>query len=202
MLAKIKFIILSFICIFTSACYADANTNMLLHQANDPIAGNPNGKTTVVEFFDYQCSHCMSMAPVIASIIKANPDVRIVFKDFPIRGPMSEVAARAALAANMQGKYFNFSHDLLSTSQFLTEQTIMDIAKNAGLNIQQLKSDMNSSRVTDQIRNTYAIAKALGIEATPAFYIGPTNAQDMKQLNFTLGEMSQTELQQAIDKAK
>lgn len=202
MLKKYKLFLFSTFLFLTASVFADTNSNMLLKQPGDPIAGNPNGKVTIVEFFDYQCSHCQTMAGVIASIIKSNPQVRVVFKDFPIRGPMSDLAARAALAANMQGKYFQFSHDLLTTSQFLTEETIMDIAKKAGLNIVQLKKDMNSTAVSTQIRNTYALAKALNLMATPAFYVGPTNANDMTQLNYTLGEMSQTELQQAIDRVK
>lgn len=202
MLTKFKIFLSSILFFITAVAFADTNSTMLLRQPGDPIAGNPNGKVTIVEFFDYQCSHCQTMATTIASIIQSNPDVRVVFKDFPIRGPMSDLAARAALAANMQGKYFQFNHDLLTTSQFLTEETIMNIAKQAGLNTVQLKKDMDSTKVSDQIRNTYALAKALNIMATPAFYIGPTSANDMTQLNFTLGEMSQSELQQAIDRVK
>ena len=101
------------------------SANELLHQSHDPIAGNPKGNVTVVEFFDYQCSHCMSMAPVIAAIIQANPNVRVVFKDLPIRGAMSEFAARAALAANKQGKYYSLNHALLSANQPLTEDFVL-----------------------------------------------------------------------------
>jgi protein-disulfide isomerase len=87
-----------------AAAYADP----LFHQENDPIGGNPNGKVTIVEFFDYQCPHCVDMAPIIDSIVKANPDVRVVYKEFPVRGPLSKLAASAALAANQQGKYTAF----------------------------------------------------------------------------------------------
>ena len=99
----------------------------LFNQSNDPIAGNPNGKITVVEFFDYQCPHCTTMAPVMADVIKANPDVRVVYKEFPIRGPMSEMASRAALAANKQGKYMVLSHALLTSTQPLSEEVIFSL---------------------------------------------------------------------------
>ncbi len=65
----------------------------LFRNAKDPIAGNPNGTVTIVEFFDYQCSHCVDMAPVLMEAIKTAPNLRIVFKEFPIRGPMSEFAS-------------------------------------------------------------------------------------------------------------
>src|SRR5437016_13285903 len=82
----------------------------LFRQSNDPVAGDPKGKVTVVEFFDYQCSHCADMPPVTAEIIRTNPHVRFGFKDLPIRGPLSQYAAQAALAANRLGKYLAFNH--------------------------------------------------------------------------------------------
>ena len=102
--------------------------NALFKQNNDPGVGNPNGKVTVVEFFDYQCSHCIDMAPVIDSMIKSNPDVRLVLKEFPIRGPMSQFAARAALAANKQGKYYELHNALLTAQQPLTEASVFEIS--------------------------------------------------------------------------
>ena len=111
---------------------------VLFHQAGDPMAGNANGKVTVVEFFDYQCSHCVDMAPVIDSLIKADPNVRVVFKEFPIRGPLSEYAAKAALAASAQGKYFEFHKalmDQISQKQPLTEDSVLKAAQKVGLNI-------------------------------------------------------------------
>src|SRR5437016_4513875 len=117
MLRKSKNLISFFIGLFFSLSFAvhAQSVNALFHQAHDPVAGNPNGSVTVAEFFDYQCSHCISMAPVMANIIKDNSDVRIVFKEFPIRGSISEFASRAALAANMQGKYYEFNHAILTT---------------------------------------------------------------------------------------
>ena len=102
----------------------------LFHQANDAMAGNPQGKITVVEFFDYQCPHCVDMTPVIDSLIKSNPQVKVVFKEFPIRGPISEFASRAALAAKEQGKYFQFHVGLMNSKQEpLTQDAILAIAK-------------------------------------------------------------------------
>lgn len=180
--------------------YAES-VSSLFHRSDDPVAGNPNGKITVVEFFDYQCGHCVSMGPVIQNIIKANPNVRIVFKEFPIRGTTSEFAARAALAANKQGKYYQFSHALLATNQPLTEEVILNVAKSAGLNMPKLKKDMKSSAITDALRANAQLAQELNINGTPAFFIGKTNAKSASAITFVLGEMSQQELQDAINKA-
>lgn len=174
----------------------------LFHQANDPTAGNPQGKITVVEFFDYQCPHCVDMAPILDAIIKANPDVRIVFKEFPIRGPISDFASRAALAANKQGKYYQFSHALLIAKQPLTQDAILQIAKDNGLNVDQLKKDMNDASINDQIKANTKLAQDLKLFGTPAFFIGKTNATTSDKINYVPGQMDQNQMQAAIDKAK
>ncbi len=171
----------------------------LFHQKGDPVIGQPKSDVTVVEFFDYQCGHCMNMASVIDAIRKNNPDVRIVFKDYPIRGPISEYAARAALAAQDQGKYYEFSHALLTANQALTPQSVMAIAKKIGLNVNKLKKDMDSPAITNQLNANIKLAEKLKLRGTPAFFFGKTNGG---QLNYVLGEMTQREMQDAIDKTK
>lgn len=172
----------------------------LFNQTNDPVAGNVNGKITVVEFFDYQCPHCIDMAPVISDIIKNNPDVRIVFKEFPIRGPMSEVAARAAIAANMQGKYYEFSHNLLIVNKPLTQDVILGVAKQSGLDVDKLQKDMNSDAVSKQLQQNMKLAQDLKLFGTPAFFIGKTN--DATKVTYVPGQMDQKQLQAEIDKIK
>jgi protein-disulfide isomerase len=196
-----KFVFAGLITVLSFSVHADPLVNALFHQANDPVVGNQKGKVTVVEFFDYQCMHCVNMANTIQTIVKQNPDVRVVFKEYPIRGPVSELASRAALAANMQGKYAVLNHALLTTDQTLDQNTIFSIAKAKGLNVQKLKKDMASKTVKDTIAANYALAKELGIAGTPAFFIGKTNATDTEQVNFVLGEMSESALQSAIQKS-
>lgn len=179
-----------------------AYTTPLFHQTNDPIAGNPTGKVTIVEFFDYQCPHCVDMAPVVEAIIKANPDVRFVFKEFPIRGPASELAARAALAANKQGKYFEFSHALLTAKQPITQELIDKTAKDVGLNVDQLKKDMNDKAIDQQIKDTTKLAQNLKLFGTPAFFIGRSDAKTSDNINYIPGQMDQAQLQGLIDKSK
>ena len=170
----------------------------LFSQANDPVAGNPKGKVTIVEFFDYQCPHCVDMAAVMESIIKANPDLRVVYKEFPIRGPISEFAARAALAANMQGKYTVFSHAVLAAPQPLTQDAIFDIAKKTGLDVDKLKTDMNGNAVSSQLKANNKLAQGLKLFGTPAFFIGKIGDKNIK---YVPGQMDQTQLQAAIDSA-
>lgn len=187
--------------LLAATAYAEP-LNALFRDSHDPIAGNPKGTITVVEFFDYQCGHCTVMAPIIANIIRSNSDVKIVFKEFPVRGPMSLVAARAALAANKQGLYYPFNHALLTSHQGLSEEMIFSTAKQVGLNVDRLKKDMSSAAVTNQIKATFRLADDLGLNGTPAFFIGKTNATDSRNVEYVMGEMSRSELQKSIDRLK
>lgn len=196
-----KYILFALGLAFSFSVYAEA-VNTLLRNPSDPIAGNPKGNVTIVEFFDYQCSHCMTMASVMKRIITSNPNVRVVYKDFPIRGPMSVYAARAAIAADKQGKYYQLNHALLTTRLPLNENNIFDIAKSLGLNTTKLKKDMNSRSVSKILQTNYDLARALNLNGTPAFFIGKSTSTTSNNLNFVLGEMSYNELQEAINKAK
>lgn len=172
----------------------------LFHTASDPVAGNPNGKITLVEFFDYQCPHCVDMAPVISAIIKANPDLRVIYKEFPIRGPMSNLAARAALAANLQGKYSEMSHAILNNKQPITEELLLQLAKDNGLDVEKLKKDMTDASIDTQIKANMKLGQDLKLFGTPAFFVGKTDAA--ANINYVPGQMDQTQLQGLIDKAK
>lgn len=152
--------------------YADK----LFRSPTDPVAGNPKGTITIVEFSDYQCSHCTTMSPVLSKIIKQNPNVRVVLKEFPIRGPMSETAARAALAAQKQGKYYDFRVALMENQKGkLTEEFIMSQAKKLGLNVKKLKTDMDSKAVKDQLKQNQELAQKLKIMYTPVFFVAKTD---------------------------
>lgn len=171
----------------------------LFHQSGDPVAGNPNGKVTVVEFFDYQCPHCIDMGPVMDEIIKKNPDIRVVYKEFPIRGPVSDLAARAALAANKQGKYHEFSSKLLQQGKSLTQDAVYQTAKDVGLDVNKLKTDMNNKEISDQLKNNMKLGQNLKLFGTPAFFIGKTDAKG--KINYVPGQMDQAQLQGMIDDA-
>lgn len=180
---------------------AGSFANALFHQPNDPVAGNPNGKITLVEFFDYQCPHCVEMAPVMTDLIKANPDLRVVYKEFPIRGPVSEFAARAALAANKQGKYQVFSHALLTANPPLTQDSILQIAKTSGLDVEKLKKDMQDASIQSQLKSNVKLAQDLKLMGTPAIFIGKTVSSENKQIiNYIPGRTDTKQIQTIIDK--
>lgn len=181
---------------------AQPSLSALFHQPNDPIAGNPNGTVTVVEFFDYGCAHCLTMANTVASIIKNNPHVRFVFKETPMNGPTIEYATRAALAANKQGKYFQFSHALLATHGRLTKERILTIAKAKGIDVEKLKTDMFEAGITNQIRGNFQLWHNYHLTGTPSFFIGRSNSKSLNHVRYVLGEMSQRELQYEIDNAR
>lgn len=172
----------------------------LFRNAKDPVAGNPKAPVTIVEFFDYQCSHCVDMAPVLSETIKTSPNVRIVFKEFPIRGPISDFASRAALAANLQGKYMVFHDELMKTKQPYSQESILVAAKNVGLNVEQLKKDMDSPAVKEIIQANMKLAQDLKLLGTPAFFIGKTDATNTGTISYIPGEIKQPQIQELIKK--
>lgn len=184
----------------SSPQFADA----LFHQANDPVIGNPQGKVTVTEFFDYQCPHCVEMAPVLEGLIKSNPNVKVVLKEFPIRGPMSEMASRAALAAKEQGKYFELHKAIMeSKQQPLTEDAIYQMAASVGIDVAKLKTAMKSAAVAQEIGDNYKLAQQLQLLGTPAFFIAKSDVNKNSPATaiiFIPGQINAAQMNQAIDK--
>ncbi len=146
----------------------------LFDDPGSPVAGNPNGGVTLIEFFDYHCAVCKSALRVVMTVIEEEPDVRLVFKEFPILGRESVVAARAALAANAQdpGKYVPFHIALMSSRGLLTEPRILRLARGVGLDPERLKTAMSKPEILQAIKRNWALADALRIRGTPAFVIG------------------------------
>jgi len=142
---------------------------------NDPVApvgGNPSGDVTVVEFFDYNCPYCRRVAPTVTELEEADPDLRLVYKEFPILGPGSQFAARAALASRRQGKYVPFHNALMQATEQVTEETVMAIARDVGLDTEQLTADMQDPAIQDAIARNLQLANELRITGTPSFIIG------------------------------
>jgi protein-disulfide isomerase len=179
------------------------NANQLLNE-NLSVAGNPKGDVTLIEFFDYQCIHCKKMAPIISNLIKQNKNVRVIYKEFPIFGKSSELAARAALAAALQGKYLTMHNALFNQENRLTEQSIMDAAKSVGLNVAKLKADMDSKPVTAALDASRQLAEKLHLMGTPALIIMATPAGKLKEGStpvFIPGAASEESLQELLKKA-
>lgn len=175
----------------------------IFRQNNDPIAGNPNGTVTLVEFSDYQCPHCLDMSPVVDNLIKKNPNLRVVFKEFPIRGPLSETAAKAVLAAQKQGKYYEFRKGLMLSKPPLTEEGIYKLAQSVGIDVNKLKTDMNDGTIAQQIKDNYKLAQDLQLIYTPVFFVAKTNVNSSAGPNaviFIPGGVGEDQLNEAITK--
>lgn len=139
--------------------------------ASTPTFGNPQGDVKVAVFFDYNCGYCRTSLPGLAEVLKKDSSVQIVYKELPILGPQSLVAAKAALAAGLQGKYLEFHNALLASSDS-GDETIKSIAEKLGLNHARLRLDMESKSIAAAIEKNYRLAAALDVNGTPAYIIG------------------------------
>ena len=175
-----------------------ANAQLLAHDPQSPMAGNTQGKVTVVEFFDYQCPHCKAMTPIMDGIVLANKNVRVIYKEMPIFGPESEFASRAALAANKQGKYLAFHRALMKTEGRLSNQQVLDIAKSVGLDSNKMQAVMNSAEISKELKDTAQLAQQLGLPGTPAFVVMTETAGKVDS-RFIPGQTDQGALQQAVN---
>ena len=169
-----------------------ANRDALFASADDFIV-NPAGNIPVVEFFDYQCGYCKRFTPTVTRLLKTDKTVRFVFKEFPILGKLSVVASRAALAANMQGKYQVFHDAMMGLRRGLTEKLIFQTATNVGLDISRLKRDMAGSEVARIIKANRDLAAVMGIRGTPSIVIGDRMAR---------GAISYDQLTDLIEQAR
>lgn len=160
---------------------------------SSPTAGNPHGDVTMVEFFDYRCPYCKQVEPSLEKVIADDHHLRFVYKEFPVLGPVSTTAARAALAARKQGKYDAFHRVMMATKGQINDQTVMDVAGSVGLDLGQLKRDMESADVDKALKENLALADALDITGTPGFIVGNT---------IIPGAVSLDELKQAIADAR
>ncbi len=149
-------------------------SNQLVNDPDAPIRGNPNGDVTIVEFLDYRCGYCRRAHPIVNALLEKDDKVRIIYKDIPILGDESMLSARAALAAQKQGKYMEF-HDALFVRQSrmsFTESNLLDLAAELELDANQMKVDMYGDDVTEQIAKNLRLASSLSISGTPSFIVG------------------------------
>ena len=155
----------------TKAALAD-NAKDLFRSAGSPVAGNPNGDITVTEFFDYNCGYCKRSFPEMTKLIAADSNVRIVFKEFPILSKGSEEASKVALAAKMQGKYWQVHQGLFEAKGQANEATALKIAEKAGLDMVKLKADVDGPEVKAELKSAKELAAKMGINGTPHFLVG------------------------------
>lgn len=136
----------------------------------DYVYGNPDGDIGVVEFFDYNCSWCKRALDQVQQLTKADENVRVVMKEFPIFGEHSLFAAKAAMAAKKQDKYWPL-HVALMKERRVTKDNVLKIAAREGLDVEKLKADMDDPAIGKAIRETQALAEQLGITGTPGFLV-------------------------------
>ncbi len=147
------------------------NAAAIFKTAADPVAGNPKGDVTVVEFMDYNCGWCKKSVDEIVKITQDDKNVRIVIKEFPIFGAGSDYAARAALASVNQGKYWELHRALFKQDTQVTREVVDAVAGNLGLDLKKLHADMDSKEIKNIITANHELAKSLSIEGTPAFVV-------------------------------
>jgi protein-disulfide isomerase len=136
---------------------------------------NPDGRVPLVEFFDYQCGYCKRMQPSIEKVRADEADVRIIYKEFPILGPASVFAARAAIAARRQGdKYLAFHNAMMALKGGLDEDRVLATAGEAGLDVARLKLDMEDPIVEQTIEFNHGLAQQMNIRGTPTLIVGQT----------------------------
>ncbi len=136
------------------------------------FSGIPRGDVAVVEFFDYTCPFCKAVEPRLEALLKADKNVKVILKEFPILTPASLIATKVALASVKQGKYAQFHLALMAYKGQLTDSVIFDTAKNVGLDVDRLRKDMAAPEVTDEIIANFNLARSLRIFQTPGFIVG------------------------------
>jgi protein-disulfide isomerase len=154
-----------------------------LIKPNDPILGNPKALITIVEFQDYFCGYCKVMAPQLEAFLKANPDVRVVVKEYPVVTKNSPQMAALALAASQMGQFERFHHAVYA-SDIQSNTDIDKVIVSVGLEPKALRQKATDAAILKQIRDTVDMGNSLGLSGTPAFIIDGVlvDGADMAQI--------------------
>lgn len=166
---------------------------LLERDPNAPVLGNPDGDVTVVEFFDYNCPYCRRVKPEVKAMIEADPNIRLVYREWPILGDGSVFAAKAALAAREQGKYEEFHWAMMGLKGRANEASVLRIAAEIGLEIEKLRKDMDAPEVQEHIDTSMRLTRSLGFNGTPSFVIGD---------NLVAGFVKRAELEKRVAEAR
>ena len=148
------------------------NAAALFRSPVSHTAGNPDGDVTVVEFFDYNCGYCRRALPDVVKLTNDDGKVRLVLKELPIFGDDSEAAAKIALAADKQGKYFEMHQKLFSESGKADKEKGLRIAKELNLDMEKLQKDAESDDIKKALDEAKDLAQKLNLQGTPLFLIG------------------------------
>lgn len=157
----------------------EANIAEINNDANTPFVGPENADKIVVEFFDYSCGYCHRLYPELKAVMANNSDVKFAFKPLTFVSPVSEYAARAALAANMQGKFAEMHTAMFEFGGQLNEASIDEIATKQGLDMEKYKADMTSQQVNDELSAISELANKIQINGVPALVINGKMVQTL-----------------------
>lgn len=139
---------------------------------NTPVLGNPDGDITIVEFFDYNCGYCKLMFPKVWEYVQNDGNIRWVLKDMPSLSETSDLAARAGLAAEKQGKYFEMHQAMITHDGQLTEEDILTYAKSSGLDMEKFEKDRKDKSLDKILNANRILANRLEFRGIPNFIIG------------------------------
>ena len=151
--------------------YVANNLPGLLEDPASPVIGNPNAPVWIVEFFDYDCPYCKAVEPRLEALLRADKNVKLVVKEFPILTPQSVTAARIGLAAQKQGKYRAYHDALMLYRGPLDDQAIQDAARQARLDMAKVKADIASPDIANELLANFNLARALRLFQTPSFIV-------------------------------
>lgn len=146
------------------------SSDALYKDPMSPVVGNKDGDVTLVEFFDYNCGYCKLAFKDIKTLIGEDKNLRVVFKEIPILSEASYMASRYALAAEKQGKYWEFHQELMRNGAN-NESMIERSAKDVGLDLDKLRKDADSPEIRAALEKNLALARDIGITGTPGFVI-------------------------------
>jgi protein-disulfide isomerase len=155
----------------------------LLHDPLTPVSGDKDSDIAIIEFFDYQCPYCKATEPRIEQLLKDDKHWKLVIKEFPILGPVSLAASKAALASVAQGKYEAFHQAMMLHKGRLEMDDVWGIAKSVGLDTDRLRKDMDQPEIADQLLANFNLARSLRIKETPSFIV------DTRFLNSTSADI-------------
>jgi protein-disulfide isomerase len=155
-----------------NASALEGSSDLLYNDGYSHVAGNVDGDVTIVEFYDYNCGYCKQVPAALAQLIEEDKNVKIIFKELPILAESSQFASVAAMASMKQGKFMDFHSALMQNKRQLTEELILQIANDSGVDQEQLLQDMADPEIeTNLMKNKYLVQN-IGISGTPGFVIG------------------------------
>lgn len=169
------------------------NADDLFRASDDQVIGNLSGDVTVVEFFDYNCGFCRAVMDTVVELLDSDGNIRFVMKEWPIQNAGSMYAAMLSIASRNQDAYWEYHNALMSHDGHIDEAVALDIARDIGLDVDRLRTDMEAPEVRAEIEENYRLAEAVGVNGTPSFIIGDT---------LIPGAVSLERLQQAVEEAR